>query len=128
MTKKELCDIICKLMGVTECSATVLKQINTYVNKHGWSYKDIARAFVYFVKIEHGKPEPKFGIGIVAHNNGRLVETARKYYDAIAKQREKQAEAAKIAVKKEKEQRKVIVAKPYDKPGVRRKQIDISKL
>ena len=50
MTKQELCKIICQLMGCEECNAMILRQINKYVNEHGWSYKDIARAFAYYVE------------------------------------------------------------------------------
>ena len=123
MTKQELCKIICQLMGCEECNAMILRQINKYVNEHGWSYKDIARAFAYYVEVQGNTPDPKYGIGIVRF----VMDDARKYYETLQKQKEAQIQAAKETAKQE--QNKVIItAAPERKKTIRKRNIDISQL
>lgn len=123
MTKQELCKIICQLMGWEECSAMVLRQINKYVNEHGWSYKDIARAFAYYVEVQGNTPDPKYGIGIVRF----VMDDARKYYDALQKQKEAQIKAANE--QKNKEQNKIVITVAPDRQKtIKKRNIDISKL
>lgn len=123
MTKQELCKIICQLMGCEECNAMILRQINKYVNEHGWSYKDIARAFAYYVEVQGNTPDPKYGIGIVRF----VMDDARKYYETLQKQKEAQIQAAKET--KAQEQNKVIItAAPERRKTIRKRSIDISQL
>ena len=124
MTKKELCNIICKLMGCEECNTMILRQINKYVNEHGWSYKDIARAFAYFVEIEGNTPDPQYGIAIVKFK----MDAAKKYYAQLEQQRAAQLKAAQEAAEKKEEQRIVITAAPGREKTIRRRNVDISKL
>ena len=123
MTKQELCKIICQLMGCEECNAMILRQINKYVNEHGWSYKDIARAFAYYVEVQGNTPDLKYGIGIVRF----VMDDARKYYETLQKQKEAQIQAAKETAAQE--QNKVIItAAPERKKTIRKRSIDISQL
>ena len=119
MTKKELCDIICSLMGCKECNEMILRQINKYVNEHGWTYKDIARAFAYFVEIEGNTPDPKYGIAIVKFK----MEEARKFYGELERQKEQQIKAAQQEIKVKTINVGAIKTKPIKRP-----QIDISKI
>jgi len=123
MTKQELCKIICQLLGCEECNAMILRQINKYVNEHGWSYKDIARAFAYYVEVQGNTPDPKYGIGIVRF----VMEDAKRYYDTLQKQKEEQIKAAEKA--KKTTQNKIIVnVAPGREKTIRRRNIDISKI
>lgn len=123
MTKQELCKIICQLLGCEECNAMILRQINKYVNEHGWSYKDIARAFAYYVEVQGNTPDPKYGIGIVRF----VMEDAKRYYDTLQKQKEEQIKAAEKA--KKITQNKIIVnVAPGREKTIRRRNIDISKI
>ena len=123
MTKQELCKIICQLMGCEECNAMILRQINKYVNEHGWSYKDIARAFAYYVEVQENTPDPKYGIGIVRF----VMDDARKYYEALQKQKEAQIKAANE--QKNSEQNKIVITvAPGRDKTIRKRNIDISQL
>lgn len=122
MTKQELCKIICQLMGCEECNAMILRQINKYVNEHGWSYKDIARAFAYYVEVQGNTPDPKYGIGIVRF----VMDDARKYYETLQKQKEAQIQAAK---KQESNNNKIVITvAPGRSKTIRKRAIDISQL
>ena len=83
MTKEQLCKIICQLLNIDKCTQQILSQINKYVTEHGWSYKEIARALAYYIEVEGGKWEQKYGIAIVKFK----IDEARKHYNKIAKQR-----------------------------------------
>ena len=123
MTKQELCKIICQLLGCEECNAMILRQINKYVNEHGWSYKDIARAFAYYVEVQGNTPDPKYGIGIVRF----VMDDAKKYYETLQKQKEAQIQAANET--KKQEQNKVIITATIEcKKTIRKRSIDISQL
>jgi hypothetical protein len=123
MTKQELCKIICQLMGCEECNAMILRQINKYVNEHGWSYKDIARAFAYYVEVQGNTPDPKYGIGIVRF----VMDDARKYYETLQKQKEAQIKAANE--QKNSEQNKIVITvAPGRDKTIRKRSIDISQL
>ena len=126
MTKNQLCEILCSLLGCKECSTTVLRQINKYVNQHGWTYLDIARAFAYFVEVEGNTHDPKYGIAIVPFK----MEEAKKYYKQLEEQKERKLKAAKKAEEESKQQERktIIVAQSYGPKGVRRKSIDIDAL
>jgi len=106
-------------MGCEKCNDMILRQINKYVNEHGWTYKDIARAFAYFVEIEGNKPDPRYGIAIVKFK----MEEARKYYGELERQKNKQIQAAQ----RQSEVKVINVGKIINKP-IKRPQIDISKL
>jgi hypothetical protein len=123
MTKQELCKIICQLLGCEECNAMILRQINKYVNEHGWSYKDIARAFAYYVEVQGNTPDPKYGIGIVRF----VMSDAQKYYETLQKQKEAQIQAAN-ETKKQEQNKVTITAAPERKKTIRKRNIDISQL
>ena len=123
MTKKELCKIICQLLGCEECNAMILRQINKYVNEHGWSYLEIARAFAYYVEIQGNVPDPKYGIAIVPF----VMADAKKYYAKLQQQKEEQIKAAEQA--KQTTHAKIVVnGASNSKKTIRKRTIDISKL
>lgn len=118
MTKKDLCKIICDLTGWEKCNEMILRQIHKYVTEHGWDYKDIARAFAYFVEVEGNTPDPKYGIAIVKFK----MDEARKYYDNIELQKIKQLNEAK-----KEEKITVINVSGINCTPIKRKEIDITK-
>ena len=123
MTKKELCNIICQLLGCEECNALILRQINKYVNEHGWNYLEIARAFAYYVEIQGNVPDPKYGIAIVPF----VMNDATKYYAKLQQQKEEQIKAAEQA--KQTTNPKIVVnGASNSKKTIRKRTIDISKL
>lgn len=101
----------------------ILRQINKYVNEHGWSYKDIARAFAYYVEVQGNTPDPKYGIGIVRF----VMDEARKYYETLQKQKEAQIKAANEQKNSEQSKIVITVAPGRDKT-IRKRSIDISQL
>lgn len=120
MTKKELLDFICELCGLKECSEIILRQITKFVTKHGYSYKDIARALCYYVDVKGNVLDLKYGIGIVPY----VADEATHYFEEEARK----VEAQKAMAKRE-AARPVIKVKPLSpKKTIRKRHIDISQL
>jgi len=95
MDKKELRKLICELLHIPKITLTIENQIHRYVIELGLSYKEIAQALVFFLEVEKGEIDPKFGIGIVPH----VVERAKEYFLQLKKQREQQINSIKEAEK-----------------------------
>lgn len=95
ITKNELRQIICDVLDIKETTITIERQINNFVLGSGYSYKDIARALVFFVEIEKGDVEPKYGIGIVPH----VIDRSRAFFENKKKERKRQVESIKEAEK-----------------------------
>lgn len=88
ITRKDLEQLICELYDIEKLTPLMTRQITKFVTELGLNYKDIARALVYFVEVDGGKIDLKFGIGIVPYT----VDAARKYYEALKKQEQQQKE------------------------------------
>jgi len=95
MEKKELREIICRTLELPKVPQTMENQITRYVTELGLSYKQIARGLVFFIDVEHGKFNTKFGLGIVP----QLVERADMYYDNMRRRIEKQKQSVQDSKK-----------------------------
>lgn len=119
MTKIELCKIICDLTGWSKCNEMVLRQIHKYVTEHGWDYKDIARAFAYFVEVEGNTPDPKYGIAIVKFK----MDEAKRYYAKLEEQKKQRLNNAK-----KEEKVTTINIDTIQTAPIKRREIDITKI
>ena len=122
MTKQELLKFICDMYGIDECNSMILKQINKYVTEHRCDYIDIARALSYFVDVEGGMPDIKFGIGIVESR----LEISKKYFEKLRREKEERLRAAE-RLKKNSANTKVIQCKMPQK-NKNKKRIKIEEL
>ena len=92
-TKEELNKLICELYSIPKITPLIRKQINKFVLELGLSYKEIAQALYFFIKVEKKEPELKYGIGIVPHT----LADAKNYFKKLKKQKEEQIKSIKIA-------------------------------
>lgn len=94
MNQKELEDLICTLYGIEKPTELIKSQISKFVEQHGYTFKDIGRAFYYFNQVLGKEIRIAAGIGIVPY----YIDDARKYFEK-EKQRldelQKQGEALK---------------------------------
>ena len=92
MTKRELLEFICEIYQIQQCTPIILKHINKYVTEQRYDYIDIARALSYWVDVL-GKPaQPQYGLAIVEY----IIDEAKKYFNELKLQKEKQIQAAEI--------------------------------
>lgn len=122
MEKQELIAWICDLFEIKQCPQQILGQIHRFTRERGYSYKDIARALAFYVEVDGGKLEPKYGIGIVPF----VMERAQAYFRQLEREKEQQVKAAE-AHKKDKHATTTINCSVGAKK-LKRKQIDISQL
>lgn len=92
-SKKDLREMICQVLKIEKTNTTIEGQIHKYVMELGLSYKEIAQALVFFVEVEQGAVEPKYGIAIVPH----VVDRAKSYFANLKRQKEKQIQSVKDA-------------------------------
>lgn len=76
MNQKELEDLICTLYEIEEPTELIKSQISKFVEEHGYTYKDIGRAFYYFNQVLGREPRLAAGIGIVPY----YIEDAREHF------------------------------------------------
>ena len=117
MEKKELREIICRTLNIPGVPQQMENQITRFVTELGLSYKQIARGLVFFIDVEKGKYDTKYGLGIIP----QLVERADIYYDNMRKRIEKQ----KDSVENAKEYPDIILKVGTIKPKRKLPQIDI---
>lgn len=106
MNQKELEDLICELYGIEKPTDLIKNQISKFVKQHGYSYKNIGRAFYYYVEILKREPRLEAGIGIVPY----YMEDALRYFELEKRRIEKleaQGRAAKKAIAEEKDSIKI---------------------
>lgn len=102
MDQKGLEDLICELYEIEEVTSLIKNQISKFKKQHGYSYKDIGRAFYYYVKVLGREAKLSGGIGIVPY----YMEDATRFFEAEIlriKEAERQAESFKKAEKVRKE-------------------------
>ena len=102
MNQKELEDLICELYEIDEVTGLIKNQISKFNKQHGYSFKDIGRAFYYYVVVLEKEARLEAGIGIVPY----YMEQALKWFEQEKKRiekLEKQGYAAKIASAEKKE-------------------------
>jgi len=63
--REDLEKIIKEQFNMPSISLTIRKQIHKFVTELGLSYKEIAQALVFYVEVDKGQLDPKYGIGIV---------------------------------------------------------------
>ena len=95
MTKKELREILCDTLGIEETTPIIEKQINKYVVELGLSYKQIAQALAFYIEIEKGNYDPKYGIGILPY----VYERANKFFDKKREEIKKQIQSVEESKK-----------------------------
>jgi len=117
MEKKELREIICRTLNIPKVPQTMENQITRFVTELDLTYKQIARGLVFFVEVEKGKFDTKYGLGIVP----QVVERADIYYDNMRKRIEKQKES----VEESKKYPDIILKVGTIKPKRKLPQIDI---
>lgn len=100
-------------------SPTIKKQIHKYVTELGLSYKEIAQALVFYVEIDKGELNPKYGIGIVPY----VIDRSKAYFFKLKKEKEARFESLKN--KKEEE---ILVLSPKLKKKKKPEKIDIENL
>lgn len=122
MNQKELEDLICELYEIDEVSSLIKNQISKFNKQHGYSFKDIGRAFYYYVVILEREAKLEAGIGIVPY----YMEQALKWFKQ-EKERlenlEKQGRAAKIATEENRDAIKISKVKREEK-GIVKVDID----
>lgn len=122
MEKQELIDWICDLFQIEQCPQQILGQIHKFTRERGYSYKDIARALAFYVEVDGGKLEPKYGIGIVPF----VMERAQAYFKKLELEKEQQRRAAQTHKKENRVTTTISCTVNQKKP--KRKQIDISQI
>lgn len=123
MEKEELLELIKELYGISECNQLILNQIYKFITECGYSYKDIARALVFYIEVQGQKPQLKYGIGIVPH----VMREATKYFEQLKQEQERQIKDAQIA--KNNNETVIITCKlPIESKHKKRKQINIEDL
>lgn len=120
MTKKELMDFICEILGIERCNALILSQINKNVTEREYTYKDIARALCYYVDVLGRPMDPKYGIGIVPI----IMDDARAYFEQERRKQEEQRRAAQLQTTTT----VMHVAPLSTQKSIRKRHIDISQL
>ena len=78
MNQEELEAIICELYSIKEVTPLIRHQISNFVKQHGYSYKDIGRAFYYYAEVLGKELKLSGGIGIVPY----FMDEAQKYFAA----------------------------------------------
>lgn len=95
MEKKELRQIIMETLNFDSMPSIIDSQIHRYKMELGLSYKEIARAFVYFFGVQKNEYKAAFGIGVLPN----VVPEANAYYEKLKKQREEQLKSVEEAKK-----------------------------
>lgn len=92
--RQDLEKIICDLIGISEISPMIKRQINRLVLENDMSFKEIARCLVWYVEVQKGKLSPIYGIAIAAS----IREPAGAYFKQLElDQQQKAKEAKKVA-------------------------------
>lgn len=93
-SRRELEQLICELMGVTQVTPLITKHINELVMIYKMTWKEIARCVDYYVEVAHGTLKVEYGIKTPCTS---VREKADKYFKQLElDQRKQQGEAEKI--------------------------------
>ena len=95
MNKKELREILADTLAIPETTPLIERQINKFVSELGLSYKEIAQALVFYMEVEEGNYDPKYGIGIVPH----VMDRAREYFRKKREERDRMLKSVEEANK-----------------------------
>lgn len=120
MKKQELRDIICETLGFDKIPNIIETQIHRFTMELGLTYKEVARAVVYFYGIKKNEYQSAYGIGVVAN----IYPESNRYYEKLKRQREEQLKSVEEA---KKHSNIILEVKQIPKRKTR-KTIDIEKL
>lgn len=102
-TRKDLERMILEQFEINQITPIINSQIGKMITERGYSYKDIARALVFFVEIEKGTYDPKYGIGIVPF----VMDRAQAFFERKRIEKKKQLENLK-----QNKDKPIIILKP----------------
>lgn len=93
-TRRQLEELICELVGVTQITPLITKHINELTLIYKMTWKEIARCLTYYVEVAHGTLRVEYGIKTPCTS---VREKADQYFKQLElDQRKQQGEAAKI--------------------------------
>lgn len=118
--KQQLLDIIYNTFEIKELTPLITSQIIKFKTELGLSYKEIAQALFYFVNVQKGTPDIKYGLGIVPF----VMEEAKAYFKKLKKQKEEQQKSIEEA----KKQSNIILQANPQPRRIQKKLIDIESL
>lgn len=95
MKKQELREIICETLGLDKIPNIIETQIHRLTMELGLTYKEVARAVVYYYGVKKNEYQPMYGIGIIQN----VYPEANRYYEKLKKQREEQLRSVEEAKK-----------------------------
>jgi hypothetical protein len=93
-TRRQLEELICELMGVTQVTPLITKHIGELVVIYKMTWKEIARCLTYYVEVARGTLKVEYGIKTPCTS---VREKADKYFKQLELDQHKQkGEAEKI--------------------------------
>ena len=95
MRRLEFEEAVAELLGVDSIDQMIRSQINKFITELQYDYQIIYRALYFFIKVENGKYDPKYGIGIVPY----VVKRSNAYFAKLEEDKKKQVESVKISNK-----------------------------
>ena len=123
LTRQDLEQMICDVIGLQSITPVITKQINKFVLIDNMTFKDIMRCIVWYDEVFHGKFEPIYGLSFVPS----VKDRAAKYFQDLAKQVQVQQEQAKKIV--EYQQNNIIFnIQSLEHKKRQAKQLDISEI
>jgi hypothetical protein len=117
--REDLEKIIKEQFNMPSISLTIRKQIHKFVTELGLSYKEIAQALVFYVEVDKGQLDPKYGIGIVPY----VIDRSKPYFARLKKEKEERLKSLE-----NKKNEETIIFKPQPRERKRPKKIDIEDL
>lgn len=92
-TRDDLEALILELMGLKTITPIVTKQINRFCLDYNYTFKEIARALVWYTEVAGSNLLPQYGIAVVPN----VHEKAEEYFKQLELDQQRQlAEAEKI--------------------------------
>lgn len=90
-TRADLEKIVLEQFNLTKMTPLLNTQIGKFITERGYSYKEIAQALVFFVEVDKGEIDVKFGLGIVPH----VMDRAKAFFEQKRREKQKQLESLK---------------------------------
>jgi hypothetical protein len=84
--REDLEKIIKEQLNIPTISPLINRQIGKYVTGLGYSYKEIAQALVFYLEVDNGVFDPKYGIGIVPY----VIDRSRAFFEQKRREKEEQ--------------------------------------
>ena len=102
--REDLDKIICEEFKIEKVNSMMNKQIVKFVTEFEYTYKEIAQALLFFIDIEKGDADIKYGLGIIPH----VMDRSRSYIRKLEIQRNQQIRSVKKAKESEDEKINII--------------------